>query len=245
MASPLTLRPVCLPAGGKPRASSQPLSKSRRVVCASLKEESTDCRPNRKIVQWLATGAATAALSLTVGLAPANALFNSGDAITDPKEALATVVATQATMDALRADIVEMSKDCPAPTFSCDMSQLLKKSSGRVSGPLGRTLPALIEELGADPYLSDDVLAAMLQAEAILKSNNARVRVDWEGPVAMIKLASASLVEMLGDLEAEDVKAAAARVAECDVTVDPKAPGPLECRLVRAVYSKSLAPGIS
>eukprot|EP00959_Pyramimonas_sp_CCMP1952_P422754 8855878-Pyramimonas_sp.AAC.2 len=38
------------------------------------------------------------------------------------------------------------------------MSQLLKKASGRVSGPLNRTLPTLIEELEADPYASDDAL---------------------------------------------------------------------------------------
>ena len=38
-----------------------------------------------------------------------------------------------------------------------------------------------MEELGADPYAADDVMAALLQAEAMLKSNNARVTVDWKG----------------------------------------------------------------
>jgi hypothetical protein len=41
------------------------------------------------------------------------------------------------------------------------------------------------------------------------------------------------------------VNTAKARVAACDETVDPREPGPLECRLVRAVYAKALAPGIN
>jgi hypothetical protein len=47
---------------------------------------------------------------------------------------LATVVAAEKALVALKGDINEMSLTCPAPTFSCDMSQLLKKSSGRLSG---------------------------------------------------------------------------------------------------------------
>ena len=49
------------------------------------------------------------------------------------------------------------------------------------AGPLSRSLPALVDELGADPYTAEDVLAALLQAEAMLKANNARVTVDWKG----------------------------------------------------------------
>jgi len=48
-----------------------------------------------------------------------------------------------------------------------------------------------------------------------------------------------------GQLEAADVSAAKSRVAACDETVDPREAGPLECRLVRAVYAKALAPGIN
>jgi hypothetical protein len=58
-------------------------------------------------------------------------------------------------------------------------------------------LPTLIEELEADPYAADDILQALTQAEAILKSNNARIRVDWTGPVDMLQLAKASLSEVL------------------------------------------------
>ena len=41
------------------------------------------------------------------------------------------------------------------------------------------------------------------------------------------------------------VKEAEDRVAKCDVTIDPRQEAPLECRLVRAIYAKSLAPGIN
>jgi len=125
------------------------------------------------------------------------------------------------------------------------MSQLLKKASGRVSGPLGRTLPTLIEDLEADPYAADDILQALTQAEAILKSNNARIRVDWTGPVDMLQLAKASLSEVLDGIDPAAVKEAEDRVAKCDVTIDPRQEAPLECRLVRAIYAKSLAPGIN
>eukprot|EP00854_Cymbomonas_tetramitiformis_P005404 gene5404-6555_t len=117
-----------------------------------------------------------------------------------------------------------MSVDCPAPTFSCDMSQLLKKASGRVSGPLGRTIPTLVEELDSDPYTADDAVQAVLQAEAMLKSNNARIKVDWTGPVEMLTLANGSLEDILADIEPEDLKEAEDRVAACDETVDPRQP---------------------
>eukprot|EP00976_Prorocentrum_cordatum_P019560 396161-Prorocentrum_minimum.AAC.6 len=40
-------------------------------------------------------------------------------------------------------------------------------------------------------------LQAITQAEAILKSNNARIKVDWTGPVEMLTLANSSLAEVL------------------------------------------------
>lgn len=65
---------------------------------------------------------------------------------------------------------------------------------------MGRSLPAIINELGADPYAADDVSSALLQAESIMKSNNARVAVDWKGPVDMLNLADASLTQLLEDV---------------------------------------------
>jgi hypothetical protein len=50
------------------------------------------------------------------------------------QDALATVIASEKSLVALKSEIVDMSASCPAPTFSCDMSQLLKKASGRLSG---------------------------------------------------------------------------------------------------------------
>ena len=60
----------------------------------------------------------------------------AGDGVCDGimQDALATVIASEKSLVALKSEIVEMSASCPAPTFSCDMSQLLKKASGRLSG---------------------------------------------------------------------------------------------------------------
>mmetsp|Transcript_37377 Transcript_37377/g.71624 ORF Transcript_37377/g.71624 Transcript_37377/m.71624 type:complete len:233 (+) Transcript_37377:84-782(+) len=177
---------------------------------------------------WLTTGLAAATLSLSMSFAPPSiAIFNSGDPITDPQDALAAVLASRQALDSLKVEIKDMSKDCVAPTYNCDLSQLLKKSSGRISGPMGRSLPAIINELGADPYAADDVSSALLQAESIMKSNNARVAVDWKGPVDMLNLADASLTQLLEDLEPADVQAAKDRVAACDPTVDPREAGGL------------------
>uniref|UniRef100_A0A7S0R6R2 Uncharacterized protein n=1 Tax=Pyramimonas obovata TaxID=1411642 RepID=A0A7S0R6R2_9CHLO len=222
-------------------------SKPSRTANITKSVQEAD-RQEGKRVTWAESarkGMAAAVVASTLVVSqPAYAMFNVGDAITDPQDALAAVVATRKALESLSREITEMGADCPAPTYTCDMSQLLKKASGRVSGPLNRTLPTLIEELEADPYASDDVLQAVTQAEAILKSNNARIKVDWTGPVEMLGLANASLAEVLDGIEPEKVQVAEERVAACDETVDPRLDGKLECRLVRAVYAKSLAPGI-
>ena len=103
----------------------------------------------------------------------------------------------------------------------------------RVSGPLGRSFTALVNELGADPYTADDAKAALLQAEAMLKSNDARVRVDWKGPVEMLDLADGSLSQMLQDVSAFPIVIppgntghSAAPSDSCGVTA---AAGPFRC----------------
>mmetsp|Transcript_17103 Transcript_17103/g.55943 ORF Transcript_17103/g.55943 Transcript_17103/m.55943 type:complete len:241 (-) Transcript_17103:149-871(-) len=214
-----------------------------------------ECSSRRSTVVLAAKGAAkgdkpagafcsaalSAALSATLALSafPAVAIYDSGlDApIEDEVEALSVVYAAREAMQALEVDIEEMSKSCPAPTFPCDLSRLTVKASSRVSGPLKRSLPTLTEKLEADPYAAEATLQSVASAEAILYSNNARVKVDWKGPVANLALAETDLSEVLIGLPAEAVDKAKARFDACDLTVAPEAPGELTCRLRRAVVS--------
>lgn len=185
--------------------------------------------------------AAVATVTSSV-FAPLNtqAIYNKGDVLTDPSEALATILASKLAIDDLIDNVNEFSNTCPAPTFPCDLSILLKKSITRISGPLGRSFPAVVEKYGGDNYIADDVLREILGSEGLLKDNNARVKVDYKGPVANMKLAETSLAEFLKDIPPEALEKAQKDLDACDKTVSAKEPGPLYCRLVRAIAQKLL-----
>lgn len=180
-----------------------------------------------------------ALLAVTSPTAPAMALYNKDldDPITDPVQALAVVFAVRAAVRDVLDQIALFEDTCPAPTFPCDLSQLSVKTSTRVSGPLKRSLPALSEAYGADPYAVQDILQSTSTCEAMLYANNARVKVDFKGPATFLNLVDDSIAALLTEIPEDALAAGKARFEACDLTVDPTAEGDLECRLGRAVAS--------
>ena len=61
------------------------------------------------------------------------------------------------------------------------------------------------EAYGADPYAVQDILQSVTQTESMLKSNNARVKVDFEGPKTYLELVDPSIVAFLEEVPAEKV----------------------------------------
>ena len=163
--------------------------------------------------------------------------------IEDPIQAIAVIYAVRACIGDVLAQIELFSTTCPAPTFPCDLSQLNTKASTRISGPLARALPTLSEAYGADPYAVQDILQSVTQTESMLKSNNARVKVDFEGPKTYLELVDSSIVAFLEEVPAEKVAEGKALYDACDLNVDATVPGSLECRLGRAVAQNARPSG--
>lgn len=193
----------------------------------------------RRLLQSSLGAALLAAFDLAPATAPAMALYNKDldDPITDPVQALAVVFAVRAAVRDVLDQIALFEDTCPAPTFPCDLSQLSVKTSTRVSGPLKRSLPALSEAYGADPYAVQDILQSTSTCEAMLYANNARVKVDFKGPATFLNLVDDSIAALLTEIPEDALAAGKARFEACDLTVDPTAEGDLECRLGRAVAS--------
>ena len=163
--------------------------------------------------------------------------------IEDPIQAIAVVYAVRACIGDVLNQIELFSTTCPAPTFPCDLSQLNTKASTRISGPLARALPTLSEAYGADPYAVQDILQSVTQTESMLKSNNARVKVDFEGPRTFLELVDSSIVAFLEEVPADKVAEGKSLFDACDLDVDATAPGSLECRLGRAVAQNARPSG--
>ena len=163
--------------------------------------------------------------------------------IEDPIQAIAVVYAVRACIGDVLNQIELFSTTCPAPTFPCDLSQLNTKASTRISGPLARALPTLSEAYGADPYAVQDILQSVTQTESMLKSNNARVKVDFEGPKTFLELVDSSIAAFLEEVPAEKVAEGKTLFDACDLDVDATAPGSLECRLSRAVAQNARPSG--
>lgn len=193
----------------------------------------------RRLLQSSLGAALLAAFDLAPATAPAMALYNKDldDPVTDPVQALAVVFAVRAAVRDVLNQIALFEDTCPAPTFPCDLSQLSVKTSTRVSGPLKRSLPALSEAYGADPYAVQDILQSTSTCEAMLYANNARVKVDFKGPATFLNLVDDSIAALLTEIPEDALAAGKARFEACDLTVDPTAEGDLECRLGRAVAS--------
>jgi len=222
----------------QPRRVLQPMQPARSVIQVSAAKNEPSFR--EKATSKVAAIVTAVAMTLGAFNGPAQAIYNKGDPITDPAEALAVVLATKVTLQDVVNNVNEFADTCPAPTYPCDLSVLLKKSISRVSGPLGRSIPTLTKEYGADPYTADDTLRAVTQVEAIFKDNNARVKVDLKSPIVNIEVIKSSLAQFLGDIPDSDIAAAQKRVDACDLTVPSTEPGPVECRLVRAVAQKAI-----
>ena len=94
--------------------------------------------------------------------------------------------------------------DVPAPTFPCDLSQLNTKASTRIQPALGARAADSVRGR-ADPYAVQDILQSVTQTESMLKSNNARVKVDFEGPKTYLELVDTSIVAFLEEVPAEKV----------------------------------------
>ena len=67
----------------------------------------------------------------------------------------------------------------------------------------------------------------------MLKANNARVKVDFDGPAEYLALVDTSINNLLNDLS-PDVVEAGRRYDSCDLSVPPGGCSDLECRLARA-----------
>ena len=92
---------------------------------------------------------------------PAAAIYNKDldVPINDPAQALAVVFGVKDSIKSVQDPLDGSWKDtCPAPTFPCDLSQALNKTSTGVSGPLAKVLPTLSDAYGADPYAVQDIL---------------------------------------------------------------------------------------
>eukprot|EP00227_Mantoniella_beaufortii_P009257 CAMPEP_0197589290 /NCGR_PEP_ID=MMETSP1326-20131121/10282_1 /TAXON_ID=1155430 /ORGANISM="Genus nov. species nov., Strain RCC2288" /LENGTH=271 /DNA_ID=CAMNT_0043154207 /DNA_START=53 /DNA_END=868 /DNA_ORIENTATION=- len=234
------------------RARSVSVAVRANVPDATQKSQSPPPQPRKQLTRHeafvSAAGASLAGALLnlaavaTVGLTaapPALAIFNKDldVPITDPVGAMATVLATKVAVNDILLQIADFEVSCPAPVFPCDLSQISTKTATRVSGPLKRSLPTLSEAYGADPYAVQDIIQSVSTTEAMLMANNARVKVDWKGPTTFLNLVNDSIDALLADVSPDAVAGGQARFDACDMTVDPKAPGDLECRLARAVAS--------
>ena len=125
---------------------------------------------------------------------PAAAIYNKDldVPINDPEQALAVVFGVKDSIKNVQDQLVDWKDTCPAPTFPCDLSQALNKTSTRVSGPAGGSLPTLSDAYGADPYAVQDIIQSVSTSEAMLKANNARVKVDFDGPAEYLAFVDTS-----------------------------------------------------
>ena len=163
--------------------------------------------------------------------------------IEDPIQAIAVIYAVRGCITDIIAQMDLFSETCPAPVFPCDLSQLSSKASTRVSGPLKRSLPALTEAFGCDPYAVQDIVQSVSTTEAMLMANNARVKVDFKSPTTYFELVDASIVAFLEEVPPEKLAQGKALYDACDFSVDAKAEGSLECRLGRAVAQNTRPAG--
>jgi hypothetical protein len=234
------------------RASSsrRPSDDGRAAYPEALGRENATTAPSRRDALGRFAASLVGALSAESGfglVAPpaSRAMFNKDldVPIEDPIQAIAVIYAVRACIKDILDQMELFSTTCPAPTFPCDLSQLNTKASTRVSGPLARALPTLTEAYGADPYAVQDILQSVTQTESMLKSNNARVKVDFEGPRTFLELVDSSIVAFLEEVPAEKVAEGKALFDACDLDVDATAPGSLECRLGRAVAQNARPSG--
>ena len=168
----------------------------------------------------------------------ARAMFNSGldVPIEDPLRAVAVVLAVQLALRDIADQNEDFRKTCDAPVYNCDLSQLNVKCATRVSGPMTRALPTMLEMYGLDPYEVEALKQSIQELETQLKANNARVAVNFKAPAEYFGLIDRQIDEILAQLP-EDAMSSARDLLEngCDLTVPAEQPAELDCRIARAV----------
>lgn len=236
---------VARPHRRNPRALERRAGRSEGDEASSSRSSDV---PNwkRALASSLAAAVAVPLVNLGPAAMPAAAIYNKDldVPINDPEQALAVVFGVKDSIKNVQDQLVDWKDTCPAPTFPCDLSQALNKTSTRVSGPLARSLPTLSDAYGADPYAVQDIIQSVSTSEAMLKANNARVKVDFDGPAEYLALVDTSITNLLNDLSPDVVEAGRKRYDSCDLSVPPEANGDLECRLARAVFAGARSGGI-
>ena len=168
----------------------------------------------------------------------ARAMFNSGldVPIEDPSRAVAVVLAVKLALRDIADQNEDFRKTCDAPVYNCDLSQLNVKCATRVSGPMTRALPTMLETYGLDPYEVEALKQSIQELETQLKANNARVAVNFKAPAEYFGLIDRQIDEILAQLP-EDAMSSARDLLEngCDLTVPAEQPAELDCRIARAV----------
>ena len=143
---------VARPHRRNPRALERRAGRSEGDEASSSRSSDV---PNwkRALASSLAAAVAVPLVNLGPAAMPAAAIYNKDldVPINDPEQALAVVFGVKDSIKNVQDQLVDWKDTCPAPTFPCDLSQALNKTSTRVSGPLARSLPTLSDAYGADP----------------------------------------------------------------------------------------------
>jgi hypothetical protein len=178
------------------------------------------------------------ALAFNSNVQPTSAMFNSGldVPIEEPLRAVAVVLAVKVALQDIANQNEEFRKTCDAPVYNCDLSQLNVKCATRVSGPMTRALPTILETYGLDAYEVEALKQSIQELETQLKANNARVAVNFKAPAEYFGLIDRQIDELLAQIP-EDAMTNARDMfeKECDLSVPAEQPAELDCRIARAV----------
>ena len=178
------------------------------------------------------------ALAFNSNVQPTSAMFNSGldVPIEEPLRAVAVVLAVKVALQDIANQNEEFRKTCDAPVYNCDLSQLNVKCATRVSGPMTRALPTILETYGLDAYEVEALKQSIQELETQLKANNARVAVNFKAPAEYFGLIDRQIDELLAQIP-EDAMTNARDMfeKECDLSVPAEQPAELDCRIARSV----------
>jgi hypothetical protein len=201
-------------------------------------EEDDDAREARRSAMSRRSMFMANAVFYVMNVSPASAMFNSGldVPIEEPLRAIAVVMAVKVALRDIADQNEDFRKTCDAPVYACDLSQLNVKCATRVSGPMTRALPTILETYGLDPYEVEALKQSIQELETQLKANNARVAVNFKAPAEYFDLIDRQIDELLTQLP-EDAMSSARDLFEngCDLSVPAEQPAELDCRIVRAV----------
>jgi len=201
-------------------------------------EEDDDAREARRSAMSRRSMFMANAVFYVMNVSPASAMFNSGldVPIEEPLRAIAVVMAVKVALRDIADQNEDFRKTCDAPVYACDLSQLNVKCATRVSGPMTRALPTILETYGLDPYEVEALKQSIQELETQLKANNARVAVNFKAPAEYFGLIDRQIDELLAQIP-EDAMTNARDMfeKECDLSVPAEQPAELDCRIARAV----------